>query len=128
MRILVCGGREYNDWPHVRGVLDALAEKHSLNFNPDDNWLPSDIVIIEGGATGADQLAATWAMVNCAQLQEFKADWKRHGRAAGALRNQLIIEAGKPDLVVAFPGGKGTANMIECARKAGVEVQVHAAR
>jgi hypothetical protein len=50
-----------------------------------------------------------------------KADWHWHGRAAGPIRNQKMLDWG-PDLVVAFAGGDGTACMMRLARAAGVEV------
>lgn len=104
MRILVCGGRHYSDWPKVRQVLGDLCDKHSALFNPTDNWLPSDIVIMTGACpTGADDLAALST-----------------AGAAGPIRNQQMLDDGKPDLVVAFPGGKGTADMVRRARVAGI--------
>ena len=54
----------------------------------------------------------------------YMADWKRLGRKAGPIRNQRMLVEGKPDLVVAFPGGKGTAGMVTLARNASVEVIV----
>lgn len=122
MRILVCGGRYYNDYKKVCEVLGDLCNKHSTHYNPSDNWLPSDIVIIHGGATGADALADSFAITHWCQLREFHADWKLHGKAAGPLRNQRMLDEGKPDLVVAFPGGDGTADMVRRARLAGVKV------
>ena len=122
MRILVCGGRDYKDSEKVTAVLDEIAVKHSKLYNPDDNWLPCDFTIIAGGATGADRLAVEWAAVNWTQYREFKADWNKHGRAAGPIRNQRMLDEGKPDLVVAFPGGRGTADMVRRAKAAGVVV------
>lgn len=52
----------------------------------------------------------------------YHADWNAHGRSAGPIRNAKMLAEGKPDLVVAFPGGKGTAHMVGIARKAGVPV------
>lgn len=124
MRVLVCGGRHYNDWAKVRQVLSDLCDKHSALYSPTDNWLPSDIVIITGGCpTGADNLAASFATVNWTQYESFQADWKQHGRAAGPIRNQRMLDEGKPDLVVAFPGGRGTADMVRRSRQAGFEVR-----
>lgn len=122
MRILVCGGRDYSDWPRVREVLDELAVKHSKHYKPTENWLPSDLTIIHGGAKGADSLADQWAAVNWSDLRVYEADWETHGRSAGPKRNQFMLEDGKPDLVVAFPGGRGTAHMVKIARDAGVPV------
>jgi hypothetical protein len=50
------------------------------------------------------------------------ADWNTHGRAAGPIRNQRMLDEVKPELVVAFPGGRGTADMVRRAREAGVNV------
>ena len=55
------------------------------------------------------------------------AEWHRLGRKAGPIRNQRMLDEGKPDLVVAFPGGTGTAGMVALACKAGVRVILPAA-
>jgi UDP-N-acetylmuramoylalanine-D-glutamate ligase len=55
-------------------------------------------------------------------LEVYPADWKLHGKSAGHIRNQQMLDESKPDIVIAFPGGRGTANMIKRAKKAGVEV------
>lgn len=131
MRILVCGGRDFG-WKVVdrckvineeeiaflKRSLDELAAKHSSLYVEDDNWLPMDITIITGGAPGADCWAFEWAVVNWADSREFPADWKKHGRAAGPIRNSQMLVEGKPDLVVAFPGGVGTADMVKKAKRA----------
>jgi len=139
MRVLVCGGRDYArldnisrsdpswktkeaEYYVVQGVLTDLAMKHSKFFNQHDNWLPTDFTIIAGGATGADKAASSWAAVNWTRYEEFKPDWKKYGSKAGPLRNQRMLDEGRPDLVIAFPGGKGTADMVARAEKAGVRV------
>lgn len=106
MKVLVCGGRDFSDSAWVFRVLDSL--------NPDH--------IIEGGATGADAFAQAWAIHRCKTLSTVQADWKRHGKRAGSIRNQEMIDRFHPDLVIAFPGGRGTADMIRRAKKAGIEV------
>lgn len=110
MRVLVCGGRDYADRERVRTELDAL----------------KPTVLIEGGARGADLLAAEWRwgghILTCQHLK-FPADWNKHGKSAGAIRNRQMLDEGKPDIVLAFPGGPGTADMIRQAKKAGVEVR-----
>ena len=83
---------------------------------------PPSTVIIHGAAKGADSLASEWAALNEVKEEVFPADWKTHGRAAGPIRNQQMLDEGKPDLVIAFPGGRGTADMVKRARKAGIEV------
>lgn len=111
MRVLVTGGRDYNDLASVVGALNALNEQHG------------QLTIIQGGATGADQLARYWADRNFCQRITEPADWKAHGKAAGPIRNQRMLDEHKPDLVLAFDGGRGTADMIRRAEAAGIPVQ-----
>src|SRR5216684_4086692 len=68
-----------------------------------------------GGATGADQFAMEWAATK-PEIKRYvcHADWETHGRAAGPIRNEKML-TWKPDLVVAFPGGVGTADMVRRA-------------
>lgn len=122
-RILVCGGRDFNDWNLFRSVLDEIVYRKNWICEPDQygNWLPR-VVIISGAARGADTMAIEWSVSNWCPFIEFPADWKTHGNRAGPIRNQQMIDEGKPDLVVAFPGGKGTADMIKRAKKAGIEL------
>ena len=79
-------------------------------------------VLIEGDAPGADRLAGHWAQRNGVTSVKYPADWGTHGKRAGPLRNLRMLREGKPELVVAFPGGAGTAHMVQLARGAGVEV------
>lgn len=110
MRVLVCGGRHYRDWGAVSRALKRLHADTPIS------------VLIHGGAPGADALADTWARLNGVPAQCFEAKWKEHGRAAGPIRNQQMLSDGHPDLVVAFPGGTGTADMCLRATDAGVEI------
>ena len=104
MRVLVCGGRDFSDQGFLNSILDLYHAK--LGFS----------LVIEGGARGADSLARTWAIRNKVACDEFKANWDAFGRAAGSIRNRLMLEEGKPDFVIAFPGAKGTENMISQAK------------
>jgi hypothetical protein len=79
-------------------------------------------VVIAGGARGADTIAAEWAEHRGIPAEVYMADWERLGRKAGPIRNQRMLDDGGPNLVVAFPGGTGTAGMTGIAHKAGVEV------
>lgn len=111
MRILVCGGRDYADRDRVFRVLDEKL------------WQCGHIeYLIEGDARGADKLAGEWALACNVPNWKFPANWKQYGKRAGYLRNAKMLEEGKPDLVVAFPGGDGTAMMCRIAEKSGVEV------
>ena len=72
-------------------------------------------------ASGADQLAGQWAKSRGISVKAYPADWKNLGRIAGPIRNKKMLDE-KPDLLVAFPGGKGTANMVFYAKKSGCVV------
>jgi len=115
MKVIVCGGRTYSDRSAVFGALDALRQRVPYGT----------LIIIQGGATGADALAREWATIQADRIHSYvnvPADWRRHGRAAGPLRNQEMIDNYDPQLVMAFPGGSGTADMVRRARAAGIEV------
>ena len=117
MRVLVCGGRHYANRQNVYNTLDEIAGI------TEEKPLPLDFTLIHGGATGADALADDWGVINWVLIREFKADWKRYGRAAGPIRNKQMLDEGKPDIVIAFLGGEGTRGMIALARAAGVPIR-----
>jgi len=110
MRILVCGGRDYDDSRAVWRALDRIKSRGDL------------ALIIHGDARGADRLADHYAETEGIPVLRFPADWERDGKAAGPMRNQRMLDEGRPDGVIAFPGGRGTADMIARAERAGVRV------
>jgi len=116
MRVLVCGGRDFTDAKLLHNVLDAIHAKTPITC------------VIHGNAWGADTLAGSWAALNKVALDIFVADWNKHRKSAGTMRNQLMLTVGKPDLVIAFPGGKGTADMVQRAKRANVVVQIEGAK
>jgi len=112
MKVLVCGGRTFSDKELLFAVLDEEHEKY--NFD----------TLIHGGAKGADMLAHKWCCRNGIIEVCYPANWSKYGPAAGPIRNKKMLEEGKPDLVIAFPGGRGTANMVSLAKQAGIKVKV----
>lgn len=109
-RVLVCGGRDYACREQLFAVLD---QAHGAN--------PIEVVI-HGGARGADALAAEWATVRVVAQQMFRAKWDELGKRAGPIRNKQMLAEGSPDVVIAFAGGRGTADMVRISRNAGVPV------
>lgn len=106
MKVLVCGGRDFDNQMLVDMLLTPLPIT----------------VLIHGAARGADSCAADWGKRNPeVEVRAFPADWKSHGRSAGPIRNREMIKE-NPDLVIAFKGGKGTADMMRVAEKAGIPV------
>lgn len=119
MRILVCGGRDYTEYEKLKRKLYPYVDEAQAS--------KKEVVFIQGEAKGADFLCKLFVLDELAyhtgvKIKSYPADWKKYGKAAGGIRNQQMLDEGKPDLVVAFPGGTGTADMVRRAKKAGVEV------
>jgi len=107
MKLLVCGGREFNDKEAAFRVLDAIHAKRPITL------------IISGGARGADKIAEEWADARGVAKSIKPAQWDVYGRSAGPRRNiEMLKEC--PDGVLGFPGNKGTAHMIQISKEAGV--------
>ena len=111
MRVLVCGGRNFRSWGTVWHELSRLHDA-----------LSPITAIIHGGATGADTFAGQWAEVKAITCHVYRAKWAEYGKAAGPIRNSIMLNEGNPDLVLAFPGGRGTADMVAKAEAAGIKV------
>ena len=110
MRVLICGGRDFIGVGHIELALRRTT--------------PTPTLVITGGARGADTYADRVAEMLGIPRMIFPANWNGDGpRAAGPIRNQRMIDEGRPDLVIAFPGGSGTADMLRRARKAGIKVE-----
>jgi hypothetical protein len=108
-RVLVCGGRDFRDYSRLSKILTRYHTEISAIGT-----------VIHGGASGADSLAGKWAGENGIPVEVFPAQWKKYGNSAGPIRNHQMLEEGLPDIVIAFPGGKGTAHMVGIARAADV--------
>ena len=110
MKVIVCGGRDYANFEMLSLVMDELHAKTPISM------------VIQGGAKGADDLAFRWACrTKNVSITTHHAEWEKHGRAAGPIRNAHMLQD-SPDLVIAFPGGRGTANMVKQSKAAGVPV------
>lgn len=114
-RLLVCGGRTYSDEQALAWELSRWAMRHDgleiiTGYDPDNVRFQ-----------GADQLAHEWALANGIPAFPFPAPWRLKGNYAGPFRNQRMLDFGKPHGVVAFPGGRGTADMCARAEKAGIK-------
>lgn len=110
MRVIVCGGRKYNNAQRLYSILGKLHRERGID------------IVIQGGAAGADDLAKGWAHAHGINTITYAAEWDKHGRSAGPKRNQAMLERERPDAVVAFPGGRGTADMVRRAKAAGVRI------
>lgn len=123
MRVLVCGGRDYGN--RYEQEASNREEKYKMHVILSEyKHIYGDIfTIIHGAARGADTLAGKWAKANGIPVIEFPADWNKHGKRAGPIRNQQMLDEGKPDVVIAFRGGQGTADMVKRSKNQDFEVR-----
>lgn len=110
-RVIICGGRDFSDVDLLASTFKRLHEEKRILY------------VWHGNASGADSVADAWIRANYPDVKVFPvpAQWKKHGRAAGPIRNRVML-GNDVDLVIAFPGGKGTADMVKAATERGVEV------
>jgi len=109
IRVLVTGGRNFNDKNMVFEALDYFHETYGVSE------------LVHGGANGADSIAGLWAESKNIPVQVFFPEWDRYGKRAGPLRNLIMLKT-QPNILIAFPGGKGTSHMVRNARSQGVKV------
>ena len=110
MRVIVCGGRSFNSKAAAFCYLDSIHKLEPI------------ATIIHGGARGADEIAFQWARDRGVNEVVYHADWAKHGRKAGPIRNNEMANSGA-DLCIAFSGGRGTEHMINMATSKGIEVR-----
>jgi hypothetical protein len=115
MKILVCGGRDFGhgeeETNFMNNTLDEIDMKHGV------------LHVVHGNAHGADYVAKKWARDAGAEEHAHPANWERYGRSAGPRRNaKMLSEHTDIDMVVAFPGGDGTADMVKKALVKGIKV------
>lgn len=97
MIALVCGGRDFKDRNLVWRILDMMI---------------IDLLVHGDCRTGADFFADLWARNRRQKVRSYPAEWDKHGNRAGPIRNAFMFEDSKPNIVIAFPGGPGTQNMV----------------
>lgn len=129
MIVLVTGGRGFHDYEKAKRVLDEVL-----------GWSPTAKVrIVTGGASGADDCAVLWAKergqdhieypigrskAEAAALTNCHFDFETHGKGAGPLRNQHMLDRERVEQGVVFPGGNGTHDMLTRLWNAGVNTWV----
>jgi len=109
MKVLVCGGRDFDDYELLLLVLDEIKDITEIGH---------------GDARGTDRLAGRYADYRGIPCSTWPADWDAHGKSAGPIRNRKMFKEFKPDLVIAFPGGTGTRDMVSVAQKGRCPVRI----
>lgn len=114
-KVIIAGGRDFNDFPRLCNVMDKLlTEQIKIN----------KIVIISGGARGADTLGQRYARLRNFELIKVKVDWNKHGKSAGFIRNKEMLNIA--DGVVCFWDGKstGTGHMVTITKGSLIHLRV----
>lgn len=109
-RVIVCGGRDFDDYDAGITALDRI----NMERGP-------IAMVVHGNARGADMIGSAWACRNRVREWVFPAEWAKYGKSAGPRRNKQMLGSGAK-LVIAFPGGRGTRNMMKQAKAVGIEV------
>ena len=116
MKVLICGDRKWTDYEAIYNILFKYHGVYSFES------------VIEGEASGADSLGRVAAEQLKIPVQKFPADWVKYGNAAGPIRNQQMLDEGKPDIILAFhdniSASKGTQDMITRAKKANIRIKL----
>lgn len=108
-RIAVTGGRDFSNPALIRQTFSDIR-------------LSMWDTIVHGGCRGTDAFCECVARCEFgADTEKHSADWDRYGRAAGPIRNREMLESGI-DMLIAFPGGRGTANCVKTAKELGILV------
>lgn len=108
MILLICGGRDFNDWFKFDQAMALLPFKPTL--------------VVHGDARGADTMGKMWAMSNGIYAISVPALWKQYDKKAGGHRNQKMLDLFDIGYVIALPGGSGTADMVRRAREKQITV------
>lgn len=112
MRVIIAGTRTFND-------VEFLKKQMYYAFRND--YISE---IVSGCAKGADLLGEEWAKERNIPVKRFPADWAKHGKAAGPMRNEEMAK--NADACIVFWDGesKGTKNMIDNAKKQNLKLFV----
>lgn len=127
-RIIVAGGRDFDDYFLVKKTLDEYLTDLRLD-NPDFHYY-CDVEIVSGRARGADRLGEQYANSLNIRVACFEANWQKYGKVAGPMRNaemaKYASEEGYTGVLIAFWDGesRGTEHMIKVAERKGLEIKV----
>jgi len=142
VRVIVTGSRDWTDYEAVFTALNRFYQEAWDRALGDDD--PDfRLIVVQGGAAGADAAARVWVDFTRAQgypveQETWEANWTPYGRVAGPRRNKAMVEAGATE-VLAFlnrckdpscnrrgvHGSHGAANCVMLAKRAGIPVVLH---
>lgn len=108
-RLLVCGSRGITDKDWIFSQIESYWYEHLACY--------SDPIMIEGAARGVDLIAKAYAVENDWKVEEYPADWEKHGRGAGYIRNDIMVKAADEVLILWDGESRGTKNDINLCKK-----------
>lgn len=114
-KIIVAGSRSFNNYSEAESILNHIIQNYNSN----------DVVIVSGGARGADKLGELFAMKKGLKLKVFPANWNKHGKAAGPIRNQEMAEFGTHCIVFWDGKSRGSLDMMKRAKKESLKLLVY---
>jgi hypothetical protein len=115
-RIVIAGSRSYEDYEGLQQAWQKHLTRHGLK--------EADLCIVSGGAAGADKLAERLAQEKGLRIEIHKADWQKHGKAAGPIRNAEMIAKARHCIALWDGKSPGTAMTIKTAKRKGLAVTV----
>ena len=115
IRVVIAGCRDYENYKAAKRFIDICLS----NVRKENN-----IVIVSGGARGADAIGERYAKENGFAVEKYLADWEKYGKSAGPIRNKQMAEIA--DYVICFwnEKSKGTKSMIDFAKKLNKPVKI----
>ena len=107
-RVVIAGCRDYNNYDEAKAFIDSCIS----NIRKQNK-----IIIVSGGARGADALGERYARENGFEIERHPADWEKHGKSAGPIRNKEMAQIA--DYVICFwdKRSRGTKSMIDFAKE-----------
>lgn len=116
MKLIIAGSRDIEDYALVRSLVmkSGFWKKYGRS-----------IEVVCGMARGIDRVGLDFAKKNNLQWHEMPADWDKHGKAAGHIRNSEMADVADGLLAVWDGKSPGTKGMIDIARKKGLEVKAY---
>lgn len=107
-RVVIAGCRDYNNYKEAKEFIDFSLSEIRKKYK---------LIIVSGGANGADLLGERYAKANGFETELHPADWNTYGKSAGPRRNYKMAQVA--DFVICFWDGKsrGTKSMIEYAKQ-----------
>ena len=113
MKVIIAGGRDFNDYDLLKKKCDKILSE-----------IKEDIIIVSGGAKGADSLGERYANERGFGIDYFIPDWNKYGRAAGMLRNAEMSKHADAAIIFWDQKSRGSKNMIELSKKEGLKLRV----